>query len=53
MRNDPSITRELMAKELGITSDGVKYHIKKLRDAGIIEHIDGDKGGYWKINMDS
>jgi len=33
-----------------ITPDGVKYHINKLRKAGIIERVGADKGGYWKVN---
>ncbi|MBQ0035703.1 MAG: hypothetical protein KBT35_02165 [Firmicutes bacterium] len=34
---------------IGITSDGVKYNLDKLKKDNIIERIGPDKGGYWKI----
>ena len=39
-----------MAEALGITKDGVRYHLNKLKAEGLIERVGGDKGGYWKIN---
>ncbi|MBQ6623799.1 MAG: winged helix-turn-helix transcriptional regulator [Mogibacterium sp.] len=50
IRNNPTITRDELSQRIGITPDGIKYHISKLKEAGIIERIGGDKGGYWKIN---
>ena len=49
IRENPAITRDELAQAIGITSDGIKYHIKNLKDAGRIEREGGDKGGYWKI----
>jgi len=49
MTENPDITREELAKLLGITPDGVKYHIKNLRDKGVIKRIGGRKGGHWEI----
>ena len=43
------ITRNELADKLNITSDGVKYNLKKLVDNDIIERIGSDNGGYWKI----
>ena len=34
---------------VGITEDGVKYNLNKLKNNGIIERIGPAKGGYWKI----
>ena len=39
-----------MAKRLGKSIDGIRYHIDKLKEEQIIERVGGDKGGYWKIN---
>ena len=50
IRNNPTITRDELSQRIGITPDGIKYHISKLKEAGIIERIGGDKGGYLKIN---
>jgi ATP-dependent DNA helicase RecG len=49
MDENPSITREELAELLGITSDGVKYHIDNLRKQGVIKRIGGRKAGAWKI----
>ncbi len=46
---NPMITREKMADELGISLDGVKKQIKKLRERGILMHEGSDKSGYWRI----
>lgn len=46
---EPRITRRKVAKRLGISPDGAKYHLNKLRAAGIIQHIGPAKGGHWEI----
>ena len=38
-----------MANELGLTHDGVKYHITKLKSDGVIMSIGGRSTGEWKI----
>lgn len=47
---NPNITRNELSKILNITSDGIKYNLKKLKDHNIIERIGPDKGGYWEVN---
>lgn len=49
IKDNPKITRNELAGILNITSDGVKYNLKKLVDNEIIERIGPDNGGYWKI----
>ena len=46
---NPRVTRYELASILGISTDGVKYHIKKLVDLGRIERIGGNRGGWWRI----
>lgn len=48
IKENPKITRKELASNLNITSDGVKYNLKKLIDNNIIERIGPDNGGYWK-----
>jgi len=43
------ITQKELAVVIGITEDGIKYHITRLKKAGILERIGPDKGGHWKI----
>ena len=47
--NNPAITREEISELTGITSDGVKYHIRNLKSEGILERVGGDKGGHWIV----
>jgi len=47
---NPKISRKEMAINIvGITEDGVKYNLNKLKNNGIIERIGPAKRGYWKI----
>jgi predicted HTH transcriptional regulator len=36
MKQTPSITRRDMAEQPGLSSDGIKYHLNKLKQAGRI-----------------
>ena len=33
----------------GITEDGVKYQLNKLKKQGRIARVGPDKGGYWEV----
>ena len=46
---EPRITRRLLAERIGITPSGVKYHLAKLRKAGIIRHVGPTKAGRWEV----
>ena len=46
---DPAVTRRQLAAVLGISSDGVKYHLRKLQEQGLLRRIGSDKGGHWKV----
>jgi len=52
IKENPSITREELARALNITPDGVKYHLQNLKKKGILKRIGGKKGGYWKVVED-
>lgn len=43
------ITLQELAYLLGKTRDGIKYHINKLQNLGILKRVGPDKGGYWEI----
>ena len=45
----PRITMNELAKQVGITEDGVKYHLDKPRKEGIIRRVGGRKGGKWEV----
>ena len=51
MKDDKRISRRKLADTLGITVDGVKYNIKKLKDKKLIMRIGPLNGGYWQVNV--
>lgn len=46
---NPRISRIELAAVIGITADGIKYQLDKMRKEGVIQRIGPDKGGYWEI----
>ena len=49
MKGDKSISKKAISNKLKIGTATVSRYIKVLREKGILERINGDKGGYWKI----
>ena len=49
IKQNPSITQEKMAKELGFVRSGIAKNIKKMKENGLIERVGSDRNGYWKI----
>ncbi|MFH1706951.1 MAG: ATP-binding protein [Planctomycetota bacterium] len=45
----PHATRQELARAIGITDSGVKYHLKKLQEQHHIRRIGPDKGGHWEV----
>ncbi len=50
IKANPRISTEELAKECGITTDGVYYNTKRLREMGVLIRKDGRKEGYWLVN---
>jgi len=49
IQRSPEITPQEMVTELGITDSGVKYHLKKIQDKGLLRCIGSDKAGHWEV----
>jgi predicted HTH transcriptional regulator len=47
--DDPQITRKMLADRIGLTEDGIKYHLNSMQRKGLLRRIGPDKGGYWEI----
>ncbi|MEA1969705.1 MAG: helix-turn-helix domain-containing protein [Thermodesulfobacteriota bacterium] len=43
------MTRKELAERIGISDDGIKYNLKKLKDAKLIRHVGATKAGNWEI----
>ena len=49
IKENPNISVKEMAEKVGLTKDGVQYHIRNLKVHGVIEHVGPNKGGCWKV----
>ena len=49
IRQNPEITKEELAKSLNLTSDGIKYNIRKLKKKGFVQWVGSSKGGHWEV----
>ena len=49
IKHNPSITKEELARELQLTVDGVKYHIRKLTKKGVLVWEGSSKAGRWTV----
>jgi ATP-dependent DNA helicase RecG len=49
IREDNSLTRETISKNLKVSNSSVYRDIENLKKIGKLERIGGNKGGYWKL----
>ena len=49
IRTHPFTTRQQLAKVIGITPDGIKKQLDKMKKANLIKHVGPTKGGHWEI----
>ena len=50
MQNNPKITAKKMASEINeISVSGVRYHINKLKENGVITRVGSTKSGKWIV----
>lgn len=49
LKGKPSMTRKELATNIGISEDGVKYHLDKMKQDGTIRRVGSTKGGHWEV----
>lgn len=50
LRENPEMSRRELAEQIkGISEDGIKYQLDRLKTAGIIKRVGPDKGGHWEV----
>ncbi|MCF0235175.1 MAG: winged helix-turn-helix domain-containing protein, partial [Bacteroidaceae bacterium] len=47
IKSNPNITQKELAQSLGLSLDGIRYHIKKMTKLGFIKHEGATKSGRW------
>ena len=45
----PDISQQELAVALGLTRDGIKYHLNKMKRDGMIRHVGPSRGGRWEV----
>ena len=49
IRERPKITITELIEETGLSRNGVKWNIDKLKDEGIVRRVGPAKGGHWEV----
>lgn len=49
VRRNPHVTYVELANAIGLSESGIYYSVKKLREKGILRHLESSNGGYWEI----
>jgi len=49
LNNNPAASISMLAKELFLSSQMVRWQIEKLKSAGRLRHVGPDKGGNWEV----
>ncbi len=50
LKKNPRLSRKDLAKIItSVTEDGIKYHLKKLREKGLLRRVGADFGGHWEV----
>ena len=49
VRSSPECSRRTLAEAVGISTDGIKYHLRRLQETGLLRRIGPDKGGHWEV----
>ncbi|MFZ2961076.1 MAG: ATP-binding protein, partial [Candidatus Ozemobacteraceae bacterium] len=49
LKKQPSIIQRELAEKLGMSVYAIKYHLNKLKTAGVVRHVGPTKAGHWEI----
>ena len=49
IRDNPKIRVAELAGKCGLSKDGVKWNLRRLKALGVIRRIGANKGGWWDV----
>lgn len=49
LRAKPTLTRKILSERIGLSADGIKYHLDKLKKAGAIRRKGSTRSGHWEV----
>ena len=50
IKENLSITREELAKQLNLTLKGIDWNLRKLKQDGRLKRVGPKKGGHWEVS---
>lgn len=48
IKANPSVSRVALSREIGLSSDGIKWHLQKLKEGNAIRRVGPKYGGHWE-----
>lgn len=51
LQNNPEITQPELAGQIGLSVDGVRYAIKRMKDRGILNRKGSNRNGSWQVHL--
>jgi Predicted transcriptional regulator containing an HTH domain and an uncharacterized domain shared with the mammalian protein Schlafen len=49
LQAEPALTPKALSERIGLSTDGIKYHLDKLKKAGAIRRKGSTKSGHWEV----
>ena len=49
LKKDKKLTRDALAKVIGVSSNAIKQHLSKLQNDKLLKRVGGRKDGYWEV----
>jgi ATP-dependent DNA helicase RecG len=49
LKADKKLTRDVLANEIGVSSNAIKQHLSKLQSDNLLKRVGGRKDGYWEV----
>jgi len=49
IKANPSVSRVALSREIGLFSDGIKWHLQNLKEGNAIRRVGPKYGGHWEV----
>ena len=49
IKANPNVSRSALSREIGLSPDGIKWHLQKLKEGNAIRRVGPKYGGHWKV----
>jgi len=49
IKANPNVSRSALSREIGLSSDGIKWHLQKPKEGNAIRRVGPKYGGHWEV----